>query len=122
MDPLYSASLLVSLASAAGAVVCAVAATIVLRSKGASGLSYATRLVRISSLLIVLGIVAGAVSVVVHSYWGHGPSSPEPLSAGAFIRAHPSYVIDVVLLCVAFALALRARRKIAALEPRGDAV
>jgi hypothetical protein len=102
MDALYSNALLAALAlSATGAL----AGFLVLRRPG-------IKLRRITVLCTILALVSGMVSFMVHLRYGHGPSTPEPMSLGRFVGVHPAYIVVVMLSILGFIATLLSRHRI----------
>lgn len=93
MDLLYSSTLLLSLIAG-----------------GAAILLSLVRWPRVAGFLTMIGTLSLVVSVAVHWIWGHGQSSPEPMTIGSFVANHMAFVWTGVVVLSAFLLTLRAGR------------
>jgi len=100
MDGLYSATLLVALASAT---IGSISSVIAFHRPHA-------RWPRIALCCILLALLAGAFSFAVHLHFGHGAMAPEPMTVGHFLRLHPAYGVVLLLTLVAFGVFPRRRR------------
>lgn len=54
----------------------------------------------------LVALVLGLFSAMLHSRFGHGADSPEPLGLGQFLMMHKAYVVVVALVFAVF-IALR---------------
>jgi hypothetical protein len=67
---------------------------------------------RLMNGAIALGVVSLAISIAVHSRWGHGPGTVAPLDFGRLLSEHEAFPTVGVMLLLALVLAFfRNRRK-----------
>lgn len=90
-DLVYSVTLFLALADAAGAI----ALTLIRRGPAAA--------------LIITGFLLGIISFGVHVVLGHGSASPEPMDLATFLMHHKAYFALAGLLALALLLHWRAR-------------
>lgn len=93
MDTLYSLSLLAALTFGG------VGATLlvwILARPGRDSTS-AKRIAGASLFFFVTTIFCGGVSLAVHQIFGHGPSTPEPMTAARFFIFHKAYWLVLAL-------------------------
>jgi len=105
MDAIYSASLLVALLAGGGATLAA------LWTRFAGGRALGSRIARLARAALALALIGGlstALSIAVHARWGHGEASAEPMAAGAFVAAHPAFLLAAALAALGAGLAIRA--------------
>lgn len=105
MDRLYSISLIV--AFAAGSFSLAAGLFRILQA-GATQLTAYPRWrnllsCRVAAVAIALGGVSLALSIAVHSRWGHGPTSAQPLNFWGLINEHETFVAAAIILALGLA-------------------
>lgn len=100
MDGLYSASLLVALASAT---IGSISSIIAVSRPHA-------RWRRVVLCCVSLALLLGAVSFTVHLHFGHGQAAPEPMAIGRFLRLHPAYGVVTLLALFAFGVGFLTRQ------------
>ncbi|REJ74489.1 MAG: hypothetical protein DWQ36_20520 [Acidobacteria bacterium] len=103
MHALYSVSLLISFAC--GGVAIVLAALAWPRTGAAPGLA------RLAFSSALLGAAALALSVVVHWNAGHGAGSSEPMQAAELSRAHPAFLVALLIHAAAAGAAFLAGRR-----------
>ena len=101
MDASQAAALLVSLVIGGAALFAAA-----LRATGRGP----AKLAVLAHYGALIALVLGLFSAMLHSRFGHGADSPEPLGLGEFLGMHKAYLV-VVLLVFAVFVALRAARR-----------
>lgn len=67
---------------------------------------------RLTDGALALGILSLAISVAVHSRWGHGPGTVSPMGLGRLLVEHRAFPAAGAILLVAFFLALYRKRKL----------
>lgn len=98
MDTVYSLSLLVALvAGGLGA-----ALSVVLMRKARIGHHRNRRMLPLVLISGIIALLSGAASVAVHSYFGHGQDSAEPMEFTQFIMHHKAYCLVFALCLLAF--------------------
>jgi hypothetical protein len=93
VDTLYSTTLLVALISGGAGVLTLVQLALGRRKQPL----LARALARTALYCGVLALAAGLLSLGVHFFSGHGPDSPEPMRALAFLAHHRAYWAVAVL-------------------------
>jgi hypothetical protein len=66
---------------------------------------------RLANAALGLGVVSLAISIVVHSRWGHGPGTVAPLDFGRLLSEHESFPIVGAMLLLALVLAFFRNRR-----------
>jgi hypothetical protein len=107
VDTIYSVGLLLAFACSIASLIGA-ASAVFWRARSA-----AQKLVRASSVLLVIGAASGAVSLVAHKLWGHGAGSSEPMRASRFVEAHPAFIIVGFVLAASWVCSSLVRARIA---------
>lgn len=98
-DALYSWTLLIALvASGAGSLFFDYFVVMRLRRRRCN-----RRFVRLAYYAGSIAVVSMIVSAVVHLVLGHGPTAPEPMTAGVFFLHHKAYWLVAVLVLMSFA-------------------
>ena len=66
---------------------------------------------RLTDGALALGILSLAISVAVHSLWGHGPGTVMPLEFERLISEHEAFPAVGVILLLGLALTLYGKRR-----------
>jgi len=66
---------------------------------------------RLMNGALALGVVSLAISVVVHSRWGHGPGTVAPLELGQLLSEHEAFPTVGAMLLLALVLAFFRNRR-----------
>lgn len=101
MDILYSCSLLIALVAGCGAVLLGILAMLRI------GPGW---MIRAGWSALTLALLSLVTSVVVHSRWGHGPDSTEPMDVARFASAHPGFLVASLIIVAGLVLVWYARR------------
>lgn len=114
MDSLYAVSLIVAIAAGVFALLTAVIglARKFPRMEPGGPVREVLLSHRLACGALALGFISLAISVVVHSRWGHGPGTVAPMNLGRLLSEHESFIAVGAILLVALVLALyRSRRQ-----------
>lgn len=113
METLYAVTLMVAMAAGAIAILTSLLGLIKththLRSRAPvwrALLSY-----RLINGALVLGVVSLAISIAVHSRWGHGPGTVAPLDFGQLLSEHEAFPTVGAILLLALVLAFFRNRR-----------
>lgn len=122
MEIVYALALVVSTVSGAASILLGLAAHHRLRTVSPGKIARpsapkTSRLICYATVFAAVGGVLGLIFCTVHWRWEHGAGSVAPMSAGAFVSSHPSFLIGVVLAAAGLMLVWVARAKIADREP-----
>jgi hypothetical protein len=66
---------------------------------------------RLMNGALALGVVSLAISVAVHSRWGHGPGTVAPLDFGRLLSEHEAFPTVGAMLLLALVLAFFRNRR-----------
>jgi len=66
---------------------------------------------RLMNGALALGVVSLAISIAVHSRWGHGPGTVAPLDFGRLLSEHEAFPTVGAMLLLALVLAFFRNRK-----------
>lgn len=66
---------------------------------------------RLMNSALAQGVISLATSVVVHSRWGHGPSTVAPMDLGRLLSEHEAFPTVGAVLLLALLLALYRNRR-----------
>ena len=100
METLYAITLMVAMAAGAIAILTNLLGLIETDGVWKVLLSH-----RLANGALGLGVVSLAISIIVHSRWGHGPGTVAPLDFGRLLSEHESFPIVGAMLLLALALA-----------------
>ena len=108
MDLLYAITLIVALAAGALALLTSILAF----SRPGANMAPKTAIWRallshrLTNGALALGILSLAISVVVHSRWGHGPGAVAPMEFERLISEHEAFPTVGAILLLGLALAV----------------
>ena len=113
MDTLYAVTLMVAIAAGAIAILASLGGLIKTDTylRPDTVVSKVLLSHRLANGALALGVVSLAISVVVHSRWGHGPGTVAPLDFSQLLSGHQAFPIAGAMLFLAMVLAFFRNRR-----------
>jgi hypothetical protein len=113
METLYAIALIVAMAAGAIAILTSLLGLIKTDSHLQPVASVWSALLshRLMNGALVLGVVSLAISIFVHSRWGHGPGTVAPLDLGQLLSEHEAFPTVGGMLLLALVLAYFRNRR-----------
>ena len=108
MDTLYAITLMVAMAAAAIAILASLLGLIKTDAHLRPGAPVRRALLshRLMNGALALGVVSLAISIAVHSRWGHGPGTVAPQDFGQLLSDHEAFPTVGAMLLLVLVLAL----------------